>query len=115
MARAPAVAFVLAAWNLAGGPAFSGMDARPAAAAQAVAASRASAARPLSGWRPFVQDTVNRVSVDASPAAPWSLHMVVRRVAGRPEGWHASAAVAGESLAPLRPAAEYVLRFRARA
>src|SRR5437867_13384772 len=67
MARAPAVAFVLAAWNLAGRPAFSGMDARPAAAAQAVAASRA------------------------------------------------SAAVAGESLAPLRPAAEYVLRFRARA
>ena len=40
MAGAPAVAFVLAAWNLAGGPAFSGMDARPAAHPVAAAAEK---------------------------------------------------------------------------
>ena len=132
MMRKYAAALALASSMLCGAPAAPGAGIGPAAAHQGSAAvttgpsslpapdddrvsapARAPGARALTGWHPFVQDTVNRVAVDDSPAAPWRLHMVARRLADRPDGWHVSAAVVGESLGPLRPATEYVLRFRA--
>ena len=120
MMRKYAAALALASSMLCGAPAAPGAGIGPAAAHQGSAAvttgpsslpapdddrvsapARAPGARALTGWHPFVQDTVNRVAVDDSPAAPWRLHMVARRLADRPDGWHVSAAVVGESLGPL--------------